>query len=279
MPRSSWLEKIDPGIRRSLAGVYRSYDLIGDIAVTRIPPELEGLRGEIGRQILMQNPKTRLVLQAHGPTSPDARTRGMRRIAGGGPALTEHREHGITYIVDVGAVCFSPRLSHERLRVARQVLPGERVLNMFAGVGSFSLLIAGMVYATVISFDKNPAAVECMKLGVRSNNLIGRVLPVLGDVRRTLNSGGPAMDRIIMPLPSLSDEVLGYASKMLKPGGVIHHYREAPGSRGDCLGESLVELGDVIDRTVYGEYEILCSRVLRSVGRKRWHVVHDVRLG
>lgn len=279
MTRSSWLEKIDPGVRRSLEGIYRSYDLIGDIAVTRIPPELEEMRAEIGRQILLQNPKTRLVLQAYGPTSRDARTRGMRPIAGCGPSLTEHREHGITYIVDVGAVCFTPRLSHERLRVARQVMPGERVLNMFAGVGSFSLLTAGMVNATVFSFDKNPAAVECMRLGIGSNRLVGHVLPVLGDVRKTLNFGWQAMDRIIIPLPSLSDDVLGLASKMLKPGGLIYMYREAPGLRGKCLDKSLLALREIIHLSIVGEYEILRSRVVRSVGRKRWHVVHDIRLG
>jgi tRNA (guanine37-N1)-methyltransferase len=260
-----------------LKGLFRSYDLIGDVVVTRIPPSLEGMRQEIGERLLKQNPRARLVLQAHGPTSSESRTRSMRVIAGGGTARTEHHEHDTTYVVDVEKVCFTPRLSHERLRVARQVRPGERVLNMFAGVGSYSLLIARMVGAIVYSLDSNPTAIECMKLGITCNDLVGLVLPILGDARRVFRTL-PTMDRIILPLPSLADEVLGLAVELSALGGVIHHYREVRGLRGDCLGSSINDLGELMEEAMVGDYEVLCSRVIRSVGRKRWHVVHDIRL-
>ncbi|MBU7004834.1 MAG: hypothetical protein HXS50_04655 [Theionarchaea archaeon] len=277
LPRSSWLESLNPQSRESLHGIFRSYDLIGDIIVTRIPPQLEEMRREIGELLLEQNPKARLVLQAHGPTSPYTRTRYMRTIAGEGPPLTEHREHGTTYVVDVSRVCFTPRLSHERLRVAEQVVRGERILNMFSGVGSFSLLIARLVESLVFSADNNPAAIECVKRGIRRNQLTGTVLPIFGNSRRIFKRA-PRFDRIILPLPSLSDEVLDLASDLTIPGGTIHLYREVRGLRGDCLATSLVELNESLRRAAIGEFHVIFSRVIRSVGKKRWHVVHDIGL-
>jgi tRNA (guanine37-N1)-methyltransferase len=276
LPRSSWLESLDPSSRKALQGIFRSYDLVGDIVVTRIPPQLEGVRREIGELLLEQNPKARLVLQAHGPTKSGARTRIMRTIAGEGTSLTEHREHGTTYIVDVSRVCFTPRLSHERLRVAEQVVDGERVLNMFSGAGSFSLLIARMVESVVFSADTNPAAIECMKRGIHRNRFAGTVLPIFGNSKLVFKRV-PKFDRIILPLPAISDEFLDLASRLSVPGGVIHHYREVRGLRGDCLGKSLTELDEAMNQSAVRDYDVLCSRVIRSVGRKRWHVVHDIR--
>ena len=277
MPRSSWLTTLDPKTRRALGGVFRSYDLIGDIVVTRIPPHLEGIREEIGEKLLRQNPKARLVLQALGPTSISTRTRDMRPIAGGGPARTEHNEHKTTYVVDVKGVCFTPRLSHERLRVAKQVRRGERVLNMFAGVGSYSLQIANRIQARVYSLDNNPVAIECMRAGLERNDLVGQVLPLLGDARRVLKKL-PTMDRVILPLPSLSDEILSLAADLSVSGGVVHHYREVPGLRGNCLKTSLSTLEGALKAIKARGPEVLTSRVVRSVGRKRWHVVHDILL-
>ena len=88
----------------------------------------------------------------------------------------------------------------------------------------------------------------------------------------------PTIDRVILPLPSLSDGVLGLSADLSAPGGVIHHYREVPGLRGNCLKGSLAALEGLLEGIRVHEYEVLCSRVVRSVGRKRWHVVHDIRL-
>ena len=127
---------------RGPSAVYRSYDIVGDIIVTKIPEESKGREGEVGRALLDANPKARLVLQVVGGTERTTRTRDFRRIAGTGPTSTVHREHGASYFVDLSRAFFSPRLSHERRRISRAVDDGERILNCFSGVGSFSLMIA-----------------------------------------------------------------------------------------------------------------------------------------
>ncbi len=259
-------------------GAYRSYDVIGDIVVTKIPQGSKGREEEIGHALLDANPKARLVLQVVGRTEPSTRTRAFRRIAGAGPATTIHREHGTSYFVDVTKVFFSPRLSHERGRISRAVGDGERVLNCFSGVGSFSLLIARWKRADVHSLDINPDAIACMARGIGENELLGRVFPVLGDGRRPCFRPR-SFDRVLLPLPILADQILGPVSRTLRPGGMVHTYREAFGRRGDCLSDSLRSLKELLDAHGLGNaFVILASRIIRPVGRKRWHVVHDLKL-
>jgi len=276
LSRLSWKQSLGHKPTGDLAGIYRGYDVIGDIIVVKVPHSLEDRRREIGRLLLEHNHKARLVLRVKGETTADARTRVLERIAGGGPTLTRHGEHGAIYVVDVAKVFFSPRLSHERWRVAQQVQPGERIANMFAGAGCFSILIARHRTATVYSVDSNLDAVRCMRLGVASNRLAGRVLPILGDSERVSGSMS-GMDRVILPLPAKADRFLGIASHMLGRRGVIHHYRECAGSRSDCVPRSLKELEDHLSRVEEeGHFDVVGSRVVRSVGPRRWHVAHDI---
>ncbi len=263
---------------REPAAVYRSYDIIGDIIVTKIPEESKGREGEIARALLDVNPKARLVLQVVGGTDPTTRTRTFRRIAGTGPTTTIHREHGVSYFVDLSKVFFSPRLSHERRRISRAVAHEERILNCFSGVGSFSLMIARWKGADVHSLDINPDAIACMERCIEENELRGRVFPVLGDARRPCFPPR-SFDRILLPLPALADQVIAPVSRILRTGGTIHTYREAYGRRGDCLSRSLGSLRELLDSQGLGNaVGILRSKVIRPVGRKRWHVVHDLRL-
>jgi tRNA (guanine37-N1)-methyltransferase len=255
--------------------MYRSYDIIGDLIVVKIPRQLQDNKAEIGHLLLERHPGCRLVLRVVGRTRDDTRVRKLERIAGEGPTITSHREHGATYVVDVSEVFFSPRLQTERMRVARQVQPGERVANLFAGAGCFSILIALRTDATVFSVDKNPAAARCMALSIKRNRLRGRVLPMVGDAARVCGCMR-GVDRVILPLPAVADGSLGVAVRALDAQGKIHHYREVRGRECDCLERSHLELGAILSRIGKGRLEITDSRVVRSVGPLTWHVAHDI---
>jgi len=276
LSRIPWKQSPGRKVTGDLAGIYRSYNIVGDIIIVKIPRSLEGRQAEIGRLLLQNNHRARLVLRVRGKTTAETRTRALERIAGNGPTQTRHREHGAVYVVDVAKVFFSPRLSHERWRVAQQVQPGERIANMFAGAGCFSILIARHTPTTVYSVDSNRDAVECMRQGVASNRLAGRVLPILGDSVKVC-SAIKGIDRVILPLPAKADRFLGIASQMLGRRGVINHYRECAGSRSDCVPRSLKDLEDRLARVEEeGHFEIVGSRVVRSVGPRKWHIAHDI---
>ncbi len=271
----SWKDALDAETRKDLKGMYNSYDIIGDIIVTKIPRNLDHLRCQIGESILEANPSTRLVLQVVGETSSEIRTRKMRRIAGKGPTVTQHREYATTYFVDPTRVFFTPRLSYERWRITQQVKNCERIVNMFAGVGCYSLLIARFRNSTVFSVDKNPFAIEYMKKSIEINNLMGEVIPLLGDAREVCKRMS-GIDRVILALPAIADDFLDLAIRISSDKSIIHLYRESMGDRKECLKASKREVKKIFSTYGGSRLRIQNSRVVRSIGPKKWHVVHDV---
>jgi tRNA (guanine37-N1)-methyltransferase len=77
-----------------------------------------------------------------GDISGTYRIRDYTFIAGEHKTQTIHREFGCQFHVDIAKAYFSPRLSHEHQRVASLVQSCETVVDLFAGVGPFSVMIA-----------------------------------------------------------------------------------------------------------------------------------------
>jgi tRNA (guanine37-N1)-methyltransferase len=206
----------------------RSFDIIGDIAIIEFPPELEPYSLEVGQGVLQVNPHVRLVAKKTGNVTGTFRTRGLQEVAGSGSMETIHREFACRFHLDVSSVYFNPRLAHERRRVAEQVAQGEIVVDMFAGVGPYSILIAKLQpNSKVYAVDLNPSAVKYLKENILANDVADRVIPLLGDSRelsRTELQG--IADRVIMNLPSEAERHLDGALRILKPtGGHVHFYR------------------------------------------------------
>ena len=88
------------------------------------------------------HPNVRAVFAKSGWVSGTERIMPLRYVAGENRTQTIHKEHGCSFKVDLSKVFFSPRLSSEHQRIAKLVDEGERVVDMFAGVGPFSILIA-----------------------------------------------------------------------------------------------------------------------------------------
>ena len=131
--------KLPPNL---LAMLPQALDVIGDIAIIDIPPELKSRENIIGEAILQTHRNIKTVLAKAGAISGTYRVREYDFIAGEQKTQTIHKEFGCQYHVDVAKAYFSPRLSHEHERVASLVQKGETVVDLFAGVGPFSVLIA-----------------------------------------------------------------------------------------------------------------------------------------
>jgi tRNA (guanine37-N1)-methyltransferase len=209
-----------------LARVQRAFEIIGDIAVVEIPEGLEKKAGAIGRALLALYPNVKVVAK-RSPFQGELRTRPLEVIAGERRLTTLHVENSVRLRVDVARVYFSPRLSSERLRVAKQVRPGENVLVLFAGAGPYSVLIAKLQpTAKVASVELNPVATPLALENVRLNKVAGRVEVIEADARAVCREPRFAgwADRIVMPLPERAGEYLADALLALKPGGTVHFY-------------------------------------------------------
>jgi tRNA (guanine37-N1)-methyltransferase len=126
------------------------------------------------------------------------------------------------------------------MRVAKQVKDREVVVNMFAGIGCFSLIIAKhSSVSKVYSIDINPTAFKFMKENIRINRVYGKVAPILGDARGVNETRfRHSADRVLMPLPEKALEYLPSAVSALKEtGGWIHYYDFEHAGKGECLVE------------------------------------------
>ena len=217
-------EKLQPNL---LARLPRALDIIGDIAIIEIPSELELHKTAIGQAILQTHRNVRVVLAKAGAIGGVFRLRDLEFVAGEHRTTTVHKEYGCSYYVDVAKAYFSPRLSNEHERVARQVGENEVVVDLFAGVGPFAVPIAkNTKTAKVYAIDINPDAIELLKKNARLNRVENRVYPIMGDARKIVNErlSGSA-DRVIMNLPETASEFVDVACNALKPnGGVVHFY-------------------------------------------------------
>lgn len=272
-----WLEdKLPP---RLLACVPRAMDIVGDIAIIEIPPELEAYKTEIGNAILQVHKNLRTVLAKVGAIKGEYRTRQYTIIAGVPKTETIHKEHGCQYYIDLAKAYFSPRLSHEHKRVASMIKEGETVIDMFAGVGPFSILIAKThEQVKVYAVDINSEAIALLQKNVRLNRVEGKVYPIHGDAKQIVKQRlrGVA-DRVIMNLPEKAIEFGGTACEALKPqGGIIHFYGfitvEEPLEKLEQRFRGEVEK---FDRKVV---KILFSKTVRETAPYEWQAVIDAEV-
>jgi tRNA (guanine37-N1)-methyltransferase len=277
------LRKVLSGVLSSedLRKVCNSFDIVGDIAIIKLPSTSLVSARTAAKAIMVRHSNVKTVLLQTSPVTGDFRLRQLTHAAGENKTSTVHREYGCLFSVDVAECYFSPRLSHERMRIAEMVKPNETVVNMFAGVGCFSIIIAKHANpAKVFSIDVNPAAVQFMQENIRLNRVYGTVTPLLGDAKEIINNRlRRVADRVLMPLPEKAREYLPYAMSALKSsGGWIHYYglehakkTESPAKKAKHrVVEALGALG--ID------FEVAFVRVVRSTGPNWYQLVADIHL-
>ena len=262
-----------------LASVPHAIDFVGDIAVIEIPQELVDHKKAIGEAILKTHKRVDTVLAKSGAVEGVYRLREFEVIAGVEKTVAIHKEHGCVYHVDLAKTYFSPRLSHEHNRVASKVKEGEIVIDMFAGVGPFSILIARKrENVKVYAIDVNPDAVELLKRNVAVNRVEDKVMPILGDVGQVVREQliGVA-DRVIMNLPEKAIEYVDVACKAIKlEGGIIHYYEftNAP----DPLEPARVRLTEAINQTNRKIKKTLLAKVVRATAPFTWQVAVDAEI-
>ena len=197
----------------------RGYYRVGDIAVLHgnepSQAEIEAIAGFChprgilwikSLQDITRTPETQLVWGSGGEVS--------------------HKEAGFTYILDPEKVMFSMGNREEKARIARMVRNNprvERIADMFAGIGYFSIPLAG-AGAEVHAMEINPVAYGYLIRSIQANDLSGRITPSLGDCRQLLSG---TYDRIVMghfDAVTMLPDALRHAA----PGSVIHVHSISP---------------------------------------------------
>jgi len=262
------------------AKVVKSFDVVGDIAVIKVPPSpglMEG-RFKLAERLLEELGRVRVVLRQASPHEGDYRLRRLEWLAGEPRTLTTHNEHGCSFKVDLAKVYFTPRLSYERLRVAKLAREGEVAFNMFAGVGCFSIMLAKLKRVEVVSVDLNLDAARLMAENVKINKVHSLVHVIHGDSRLLGSAGeGGWADRVLMPLPLKSLDFLDAAVHAAKLGGVIHFYGEHRGLKAEAV-EGVWLRVERKAKEMGVKLRLLSGRVVREVAPRTFQVALDLAI-
>jgi len=201
----------------------RRWERIGDVLVIRLPSEGQSSARAIA-EIFGRVLGARTVVQdrsgIHGPLRlPDV------RVLWGDGTETVHTEGGIRYAMDVARVMFSSGNLAERVGIAERVRPGAVVVDLFAGIGYFSLPIAVRGRAdTVYGCELNPISFRYLVQNTRLNRATNLV-PLLGDCRVVAPRG--IADWVIMGHFDARD-YLDVAFDALRRNGTIVYHELCP---------------------------------------------------
>lgn len=179
-------------------------------------------------------------------------------------------ENGILYDFDVTKVMFASGNTDERMRMRNLDCGGETVIDMFAGIGYFTLPLSK--YANprkVFACEKNPESYGFLLKNIRLNGLTDVTIPILGDNRDL--PGKNFADRILMGYVQTTSKFLPKALSLIKPGGIIHYHDTFP------THEEKERVSKVFSE-VCGNYEILEIREVKSFAPGVSHYVADVRI-
>ena len=229
--RPKWDNKLIP----------KSYDIIGSIAIIEFPhldslsPKEKTLfKEDVAKAVVIINKAVKSVYEKVSQVEGEYRLRKLQILFGDDNPETIHKENHAVFKLNVKKAYFTPRLVNERKRLSNSnISKGELIVDMFAGVGPFSIQIAKKRNVQIYSFDINVDAYNYLKENIYLNNVEKRVFAFNINIKTLLESENQQgnllkgkIDRIIMNLPEKSLEFLDVACFLMKKrGGIIHNYQ------------------------------------------------------
>ncbi len=193
------------------------------------------------------------------------------RILYGNETETINKENGCLFKLDLAKVMWSKGNNNERLRIAKLVEDDEVVLDMFAGIGYFSIPIGVHSNAKhIYSIEINPNSFFYLTENIKLNKL-NNITPILGDCN--VHTPKYKADRIVMGYVKTTHHYLNVAINSLNEGGVLHYHETVP--------EKLMKtrpLERIISQAGSRDVELLKLNKIKKYAPGVEHVVLDVRI-
>jgi tRNA wybutosine-synthesizing protein 2 len=250
----------------------KKFQRIGDIIIINIHPELKKYSKLIGKSVLENFKNIRAVYRKTDMIKGEYRKPSIEIIAGDKNPITIHKENKCLYKIDVSKLMFAKGNITERGRIAKIARPNEIVVDMFAGIGYFSIPIAKFANPRKIyAIEKNPVAIKFLKENCRLNHITNMEI-IHDDCRKAAKKLNSVADRIIMGYIKNTETFLPSAFNMLKPTGVIHYHNTY--SRSELWNKPIDELKT--HGTAHGyRLKILYKHRIKSYAPNIFHIVID----
>ncbi len=202
-------------------------------------------------------------------------------LAGSKSTETIHKENGCLFKLDISKVMWSKGNTNERMRIANLVEDDEIVLDMFAGIGYFSIPLAFHSNPRkVYSIEINPESyyylnenISLNKINKKSHQNLGYdvIKPILGDSAEI--TPNISADRILMGYVKTTHNFLSPAINSLNSGGIIHYHETVPEK---LMNTRPIKRIKLIAKN--REVEIMGNRIIKKYSPGVVHCVVDARI-
>ncbi|MDH7507636.1 MAG: class I SAM-dependent methyltransferase family protein [Candidatus Thermoplasmatota archaeon] len=251
------------------------WEKVGEVLVIVLPVELNDYKDLIGENYAkVLNCKT--VLNTTGKITGEFRKPKVEIIYGQKNTVTIHQENGIRFKLDPQKIMFSSGNLKERIRMAKISNENETVVDLFAGIGYFTLPVA--VYSKpkkIFACEKNKVAYDFLCENIILNNVTSIVQPLKGDNR--IIAPKNIADRVIMGYINNTYKFLPTAIDCLKnSSGVIHYHDVYPD---EVAPEKPLRIVDKEIKKKKCEFKILRYEKVKSYAPGISHFVFDIKIG
>jgi tRNA wybutosine-synthesizing protein 2 len=215
-------DKLAEKTKLPIAILPSSYHVLGNILLLKLPNKKAAEeKRKIGSAILKMFPYIKTVCLQKG-VSGEFRQPKVEVIAGLKKTEITHHELGCKFKLDVSKIMWSKGNHAERQHMIHVAKPHEIVVDMFAGIGYWSIPIAKHTKVKeIFAIEKNPVSFRYLQENIRAN-YVTNIIPILGDCRNVKDL--PKADRIIMGYFPNTMKFLPAALKISKKGTEIHFH-------------------------------------------------------
>ena len=263
---------------KELSLLPRGFQIVGKVIILKLKPELYDKKNIISEFCLKFFPSIKSIYLNMGKITGTYREpEKIEYIAGINNPLVEHTEHGVRYRFDITKIMFSKGNLNERKFLATLVKPDEVIVDMFAGIGYFSLPIGKHSHPKKIySIEYNLESYKYLTENININHLEQLITPIKGDSKEEvvkLSNSGIRADRVIMGVFPAPKDFIVEALTLTKEQGTFFHYEGVAGK--DNYDSLFKEFSEIAEKESY-KCELLSHRFVKSYGPHLYHIVLDI---
>lgn len=265
---------------QELALLPRSYQIVGRILLLKLDKKLMKHKKAIGATIIEILPYLHSVFLVK-EIKDEIRKPRVEHIAGCGCTQTLHKEHGCLFLLDIAEIMFSKGNKAEKLRMIKLAKVNETIVDMFAGIGYWSIPIAKHTKAKKIySIEINPKAVKYLEKNAWLNRT-QKIEILQGDCRKFSSMLENTADRIIMGYIFFTEKFLPTALEIAKNGCTIHFHKILSFRKKAFMERNIDDLKRKIEAVAKNEkcrIKFVSIKKVKSYAPRVWHFVFDLKV-
>ena len=259
----------------------RGFQDLNKHIILKLNPQLLPYTTEIANATLEILPRMKAVWLREGQIQGKFRQpSGLTHILGDPETEVIINENGVRYKFDFTQIMFAKGNIHERSVLPKRINPGEVIVDMFAGIGYFTLGMAkSKKPKKIYAMEWNPTAYKYLCENIKLNHVENIVEPLLGDNKELVTylvAQGIRADRIIMGLLPAPIDAIEYALKLAKSSGIgtIVVYEGVEPKESTELYDSFQQIANQHNFST----ELLERRIVKAFKPHEYHMVLEIEI-